>query len=150
MNTENVNKILSCNVVTNKHYMGCFAADKIPLCRKFPCTAVLNLDKASQRGSHWVAMYAPNSDLVYYFDSYGDAPTQLLEKYLKQYKRIIHNKRGYQALTSDVCGHYCITFIVLMSLGMKFEKVLELFDRKGKKIDIFVRDFVNEMIECSE
>lgn len=102
MNTTTIDKVLSSHPVSRKYYMGCFPADRIPKCQKFPCAAVLNLDTANKRGSHWVAMYAPSGGQVYYFDSYGDAPTDLLEKYLEQYKKITHNKKGYQSPFSKV------------------------------------------------
>ena len=35
---------------------------------------MVNHDDSDEGGSHWVALFAKNSNELYYFDSYGDEP----------------------------------------------------------------------------
>ena len=43
---------------------------------------VINLDECSDIGTHWIALYVLNNDVIY-FDSFG------VEHILKEYKRMI-------------------------------------------------------------
>ena len=72
---------------------------------------VINLNESDEPGSHWVVMFF-GSNLVLYFDSFGLAPPQelltLCEKHGVNYA---YNNTQYQALTSVLCGYYCLFFL---------------------------------------
>jgi len=93
---------------------------------------IFNLDKHTQSGSHWVAVYL---DLVkhkiYYFDSYGDdIPDNILKfcetvviqgsNFREKYEILVSRKR-HQYSNSE-CGMYCLYFIIQMLNGTKFQK----------------------------
>ena len=94
---------------------------------------VFNLDKHSEEGSHWVAMYIDNTDPInkyfYFFDSQGyRCPVRIKKlfhkcnEYCKFYnldgqkikthftsnENYVHQKRNSE------CGVYCIYFIIHM------------------------------------
>ena len=72
-----------------------------------------NLDKYSDIGTHWIALYV-NSKTVTYFDSFG------VEHIPKEIKKIINNKNiianifRIKAYDSVMCGYFCIGFIDFM------------------------------------
>ena len=73
-------------------------------------SAIVNLNKMSQRGSHWVA-YKKRSNLVHYFDSFGNlSPPKELQEYL-QGCTIRFNNDQYQNFGSVNCGHLCLRFL---------------------------------------
>ena len=94
---------------------------------------VFNLDKHTQSGSHWVAMFL-NYDIgdIYYWDSYGSQPTvevvELMNRLKNQAANISKtlnikiNKIRHQYKNSE-CGVYCIYFITSLLAGKKFEDV---------------------------
>ena len=51
---------------------------------------ILNLNKFSQRGSHWVAFYKDGGKRIY-FDSFGQVVPSELQKYLKTDKEFNEN-----------------------------------------------------------
>ena len=71
---------------------------------------VINLDKYSDIGAHWIALYVKNNDITY-FDSFG------VEHIPKEIKPFIKNKNikinvfRIQAYDSIMCGYSCIGFI---------------------------------------
>ena len=141
-----MDRILSGNKITSRFYEGCYAADRIPRCEKFPASMVVNLDTASEDGSHWVALFAKSPSHVYYFDSYGMPPDGLLEKYMKtNFKIITQSKKTYQSPFSSVCGHYCIYFLYSMSLDLNFDSTIKLLNILCNP-DVFVKDFVSQLI----
>jgi Ulp1 family protease len=94
---------------------------------------VFNLDKHTQSGSHWVAMFL-NYDIgdIYYWDSYASEPTgeviELMNRLKEQGSKlgkpmtIKINEIRHQYKNSE-CGVYCIYFITSLLDGRKFEDV---------------------------
>lgn len=92
-------------------FRGVFMRDSLP---KKPLTnecAILNLDKSSGRGTHWVC-YKKIGKCARYFDSTGKGkPPPQLVRYLKNV-RITVNKKRYQSPNSNLCGHLCLLFLL--------------------------------------
>ena len=98
---------------------------------------IFNLDKHTQSGSHWVAMYCDinnkNGAYVGYWDSYGMKPSPeivvLMDRLKEQAKELGHNleikinKTRHQYKNSE-CGVYCIYFITSLLDGKNFEEVV--------------------------
>lgn len=94
---------------------------------------IFNLDKHTQSGSHWVAMFCsiPKKEICYW-DSYGMRPprevTKLMNKFKKQGKnmnlnmKIKINDHRHQFKGSE-CGVYCINFIVNLLEGKTFNYI---------------------------
>ena len=84
--------------------------------------------------------------MAYFFDSYGEMPNRTIKEYLsKNYKKIYFNRKIFQSVLSNVCGHYVITFLYFMSIGIGFETVMQLFNRTNNP-DTFVYRFVTNDI----
>jgi hypothetical protein len=76
---------------------------------------VINLDKYSGGGTHWVALYISNKN-GYYFDSFGEICPKNVINFLKRYKiSWDYNKQQIQDLDSTACGYYCIYFLYFMN-----------------------------------
>ena len=93
---------------------------------------IFNLDKHSEPGSHWVAMFVDmNKREIYYFDSYADSPPSEVKRLVDRIKKqsrglgmeynFIENKRRHQWSNSE-CGMYCLYFIITLLKGGKFKK----------------------------
>lgn len=92
-------------------FRGVFMRDTLP---KKPHTnecAVVNLDKISGSGTHWIC-YRKIGKLARYFDSSGNGkPPPQLVKYLKNI-RITTNKKIYQTPNTNLCGHLRLLFLL--------------------------------------
>ena len=77
---------------------------------------VINLDKHSDIGTHWVALHVSNNDVTY-FVSFR------VEHIPKDIKKFISNKNTktnifrIQACDSIMCWYFCIGFINFMPVG---------------------------------
>jgi hypothetical protein len=98
---------------------------------------IFNLDKHTQPGSHWVAMWAhfpaaSNSEICYW-DSYGMKPNPEVVVLMNRLKdqateqglvaSIKINKRRHQYKNTE-CGVYCIYFITSFLEGRVFEDIV--------------------------
>ena len=73
-------------------------------------SAIVNLDRMSGLGTHWVA-YKKRGNSVIYFDSFGDLkPPPELTRYLNV-DEIKYNPKRYQDFSSSECGRLCLMFL---------------------------------------
>lgn len=145
MDTLLINNILKKNRFTSKHFVGVYPSDQIPNYNKYPHSIVVNLDKSTQEGTHWIAIFIENPNVAYFFDSYGSPPQGMIKTFLKKFGKLKINNFKFQSQLSNVCGHYCITFLFLNSFGYTFSKIIKFFyDLKNP--DSFVKLFVQKII----
>ena len=87
---------------------------------------VINLDKYSDIGTHWIALCV-NTKTVTYFDSFG------VEHIPKEIKKIINNKNKMtnifriRAYDSVMCVYLCIGFIDFMFKSNSLTDFTNLF-----------------------
>jgi hypothetical protein len=94
-------------------FRGVFSQDLLPKQIKKRECGIVNLDTVGGKGTHWVCYFnSPEEKYVEYFDSYGLAPPEELQKYLfTSRKQIIYNTAELQNRDSELCGYYCIDYI---------------------------------------
>ena len=93
---------------------------------------VINLDEYADVGTHWIALYVKNNEVIY-FDSFG---VEHVPKEIKRFighKNIKTNKFRIQADNSIMCEYFCIGFIDFMFAGRSligFTSVFSPYDFK--------------------
>lgn len=146
LDTRTIDATLNKLAETRPHYLGCHPSDRIPVPRRFPASAVINLDNSREDGSHWVAYYAPSPGILWYFDSFGAPATAPLKRFLQRFQWRTQNHCIAQSLTSDVCGEYCIMFIYCCSIGMSYSQFMSLLNEHVER-DRFVHNCVRSLIK---
>ena len=93
-------------------FNGVYSRDNLPKAIKNGAY-VINLDEYADVGTHWIALYAKNNEVIY-FDSFGveHVPNEI--KRFIGHKDIKKNIFRIQAYNSIICGYFCIGFIDLM------------------------------------
>ena len=88
------------------------------------CFYIVNYDKRTQSGSHWVAV-VKNGTSVYHMGSYGISPLkEIQDRYPKS--KIYYNDRAIQQSDSNICGHLALNFIESMIEGnLSFKEWLQ-------------------------
>ena len=126
--------------------MGTFPADQIPEVTEFPSSMVVNMDNSDLPGSHWVAMYMPDSQTVYYYDSFGVVPSNKnIRKFLAKFNWKEMNSVTFQSMISDVCGYYVMYFLYFCSLGYDTKRIARELAIQDNP-DIYVWRFTNRHI----
>lgn len=86
-------------------------------CNKQEC-GVINLDRSSGPGTHWVSYYK-HKKICFYFDSFGDLqPLPELTKYVGKDCLIHFNYEQFQKFDSIICGHLCLKFLFIISFNL--------------------------------
>ena len=91
---------------------------------------ILNMNKSSQFGSHWVCYYRNKSNRIY-FDSYGEITPVEIQRCLKtstEFARgrevIQRNTDIVQAANTLVCAHLCLFVLKSLASGEQFQTIL--------------------------
>lgn len=135
-------------IVTAFGFLGTFPYDEIPPKPDKDHSLIINTSPSDMPGEHWVALVY-NKPIFYFFDSYGrslkDAtfPSKFsvtIKKYIGQ-RRVRHNSKWLQQLTSNTCGDYCVYFIQEIA-KVSFKKLISVFTENLKRNDQFVLNYV--------
>lgn len=139
MRTSQLTTLLRKRKDTRKIFTGVYPCNRIP--RSIPENAafIVNTDPHDKPGKHWVAYFFTPSR-AYFFDSYGQAPWKNeLQRPMAMRKMKTYFGRRLQGHSSEVCGHYCLYFILAMIHQLGFSR----FGTNFEKNDILVKKFVD-------
>jgi len=114
-----------CTLRNVNSFLDVYTSDLLPLSVTKTCTAIVNADPHTERGSHWLA----KSSSAYYFDSYGIVPfvPDILSLIKRNCTTWDYEKIQLQSLTSDVCGKYCCLFALYMDREYSPQQFVVLF-----------------------
>lgn len=118
----------------NKTYVGTFPHNLVKAIPSNRNTSqVINLHHSHQEGSHFVCLFNDiKSPYVYYFDSYGIYPSDIIQDVIRKTgKKIMYNSKTIQSVKSNRCGFYCYLFIEMMSKNIAYLEFIKIFRNKG-------------------
>ena len=136
MDSIEINRILKKHCL--QHFHGVFPANDFEI-SKVPCFLVLNTDESDKPGQHWVCLYI-NEERSEFFDSQGLAPFHYHnywhEALLQISNSYCYNTNRLQETDSNVCGQFCIAYVLLRSYGFSFESILKML--KDINLEAFI------------
>ncbi|GAM18879.1 hypothetical protein SAMD00019534_020540 [Acytostelium subglobosum LB1] len=114
-------------------FEGVIASDQLDELKPKHMSFIMNLDKSSQPGSHWVTCYidAKGDKSIEYYDSFGDDPSTDFLRRMKQlvaeidpdvYLKFKVNKIVDQAVNTDTCGYHAMRFLLNRFRGVPFKE----------------------------
>ena len=113
------------------NFKGVFMRDELPEQPEEKECGIVNFNKSSEPGSHWVAYYKDGNERIY-FDSFGCVAPIEIQKYLKTTKEFLdsepviqRNTDIVQKFNTEVCGQLCIYVLDSLSKGAKFQDIID-------------------------
>ena len=86
-----------------QRFLGVFASDKLPNVKNGQMY-IANLDKSTEPGSHWIAIYGSNGNL-YVYDSFGRNSKTIIPSIFKTGKGVKDTEYDAEQIqTEDNCG----------------------------------------------
>ena len=129
------------------HFLAVFTSDNIPDAIRVsafsPCCFIVNTDVTGGRGKHWVAFFHLSSRSIEFFDSFGRKPASL-GFHLPYIQRKVHNPIQIQGNDSNVCGQYCIYYLVQRAHGHSMKDIIAHLKSKSR-VDFHVSDFIRKI-----
>jgi hypothetical protein len=130
MDTWQISSVLTRHAKARHVFVGCFPSDMIPVKDRYPYAMVVNTDSSARKGRHWVAIYVPSPYVVEYFDSFGMEPNKNIKDFLKKFLIRRRSSVMLQSIFSDVCGMYCIYFIIKRCCGESLSSIVSHLQQK--------------------
>lgn len=153
MNTSELQCCIDCSSVLKKHVVGVFAADQLPSKRSHSFGFIANTDNHNMEGKHWCSFYFPNQNIVEFFDSYGksiDYYNSYFHEYVSTVSSVTVNSKQLQSVNSDVCGMYCLFFLMHRVNCVSFHDIVNMFSKNTEYNDEFVyENIVNSFPACT-
>lgn len=129
-------------------------------CQKATAFIINTADSNQIEGEHWIGFFSPNPEaLPEIFDSYGLGPAFWIRDKESFYAKLctyyycclhhppIYNTCQLQSVSSNLCGQYCISYLVYRLLGRSFSEFLDDFNLASCCAnDMHVLSFVNRTL----
>ena len=114
----------------------------------YPSALIANTDPHDQHGTYWVAMYFVTPDESEFFDSYGFPPeTYDTDEYVLR-ESTYFNDKPLQGLTSDVCGDYCLFYLLHRARNVDLNIIQVKFKRYDSQWnDVQVPRFIHSYVQ---
>jgi len=147
MNTRQISAVLQTDSSTKQAFQGVYPSDVLPeTIEHYPAAFVANVDPSGQPGSHWCAFYFTKDKRGEFFDSYGQQPkqyTQAFQDFLYRNSVVwTYNAKSLQSLDSNVCGHYCLYYLLNRCRNISMKAIVDRFSSNTKLNDAFVHRFI--------
>ncbi len=99
-----LDKILFNFPTTKNKYAGTFALDKLPKRVEYPSSMIINNQKSTQPGGHWISIHFDKKKRAIFFDSYAQsARSYNLEIFLKKHSiSVTESTKPIQAFSSYI------------------------------------------------
>lgn len=146
LTTKNLDDILKNNSVTSRFFLGTYPSCMSPNTTKKKYSFITNTSSHELGGSHWCGWMVDDKKITF-FDSFGRHPSDLAFPYkdiIRGFK-LEYNKKQVQDFSSVTCGHYCIQFLYILSLGLDLDFMLKDYGSNLENNDISVYDFVKHI-----
>lgn len=152
MNTIQLYSVLT-KIVNKKIYsLGVLACDELPThIVRVPVMVIINTDPTRLPGKHWLAVFITADRHGYFFDSFGNSPTNIsfpktIDVFLnKNCMEISYSTLQVQDKTSTTCGEHCIFFLCNIQKGISYQKVLNMYSSNHACNDIMVCSYVKRI-----
>ena len=132
--------------ITN--FRGVYMRDELPKKPWKKECGIVNFNKSTEPGTHWVAYYKDGKNR-FYFDSYGQVILQEVSDYLKteaekQKPVIARNTDIVQKFDTRICGHLCLYVLKSFSIGQSYRDILDFLTKRGSGIT-WTNSMANEL-----
>ena len=146
MDTLQIARLLAMDSNTASIFGGVVPKDGLPkTIDALPMAFVCNTDDGDEPGEHWIALYLSSDGRGEYFCSYGLPPlhaafSAFLNKHCSEWT---HNSKRLQSPLSNVCGQYCVTYIMFRCNGSPMRTFVNAFRTDLVANDCRVFDWIN-------
>ena len=149
MDTLQIARLLEMDPCTRSIFRGVVPKDGLPttIDGVLPAAFVCNTDDGDEPGEHWIALYLATDGRGDYFCSYGLPPRHaVFRTFMNEHcSEWTHNSKRLQSPLSNVCGQYCVAFVMLRCNGFPMRTFINVFGTDLVANDCRVFDWLKQI-----
>ena len=149
MDTLQIARLLETDACTRSIFRGVVPKDGLPatIDGVLPAAFVCNTDDGDEPGEHWIALYLAADGRGDYFCSFGLPPRHAaFRTFMNEHcSEWTHNSKILQRPLSNVCGQYCVAFVLLRCNGLPMRTFINVFGTDLVANDCRVFDWLKQM-----
>lgn len=143
MDTSQIDYLMRADVRTAVHYVGTFAANRLPSHLNAGKFVICNEDSDHYQGTHWLC-FGKNKKSLVFFDSFGRPPyTPYFVQFVDRNSgpgKLKYCSKQLQSQISNLCGLYCCIFALYhMSYRYSVNKILKIFGQVPELNDCLIQ-----------
>ena len=156
MNTSQLMCVINSDPQLFASVLGVYSADQMP---KYIRRGrfIVNTDERYKPGTHWYAFYLYGFGRPALFDSYGKPPQHYNYDFLSCLRRNssvwIYNTKKLQSNNSNVCGQYCLYFLIHRVRGQSLGDIVKFLEETSctdqleetSCTDQYVNDYISRI-----
>lgn len=137
--------------IIGKTFLGSFPCNLIPnIEKKSNFSIILNLSKLEEEGTHFIAIYADATKLLYFDPLGNNCKNKYINNFItknKKNRKVVKTFPTIQSDKSIFCGYFCLGFLLAMNLGDIFEDFFSIFSYDDlNQNDFKIIDFIQTNI----
>ena len=149
MDTLQIARLVAMDPRSRSIFRGVVPKDGLPttIDGALPAAFVCNTDDSDEPGEHWIALYLDADGRCDYFCSYGLPPRHAaFRTFLNEHcSDWTHNTKRLQSPLSNVCGQYCVAFVLLRCIGVPMRTFVNIFGTNLVANDCPVFDWLKQL-----
>ena len=120
-----------------------------------PMFLIVNTEPSWLPGEHWLVFYFPKGDIPEFFYSFGHDPSYYSSHFTdflcenSEQKNFWINSEQLQSFGSNICGLYCILFVLSKMWNISFENFIENFTKNKQQNDCICVKTVEDYFHVS-
>jgi len=143
MDTDQIDGLLATDAYTRTVVQDVVSKNGLPTITKLPVAFVCNIHNSDKPGQHWISIYMSDEGRGEYFDSYGRPPNQTFLR--NNCREWTFNDRRLQSPLSNVCGQYCVVYLLYRCRGVPMATFVKSFNTDLVSNDCRVYDLVKTL-----
>ena len=142
MDSNTLARLMISDSMIRKRFLGIYPLDMIPKNVPNNSLIIVNHDRSTEVGSHWIVLHYKENEVVEHFDSTGKPPKNFIHNLLISNKSTyMYNNKRLQSYNSDTCALFCLYYSFYSCRFMSFQNILHRFSSDLSKNEKIVTNF---------
>ena len=127
-----------------KNFCGVYPIDLIPNDLPRPSIIVVNQDKSTEMGTHWIVLHYKEDNMTEHFNSIGKKPMKYIHNLLISKNRsYMYNNKRVQNYGTNTCALFCLFYSFFSCRKVSFQHMTMFSDNLLSNGSIVIKFFLD-------
>ena len=128
MDSNQIENFMKQDEMIGEIFGGVYPIDLIPTDLPRPSIIVVNQDRSTGKGTHWVVLHYKKDNTNEHFDSVGKKPMKYIHNLLiSNNMTYMYNNKRIQDYSTHTCGLFCPFYSFYSCRKVSFQNIMNMF-----------------------